>query len=171
MLRVWFGCSPFVPSEHGIKVTAPLEVYTKDKQHAIVRLFYYFIFCCLKEWKGQTFIDNWLPSMGKNLCHSEVCMSGSKCLKAAEPVLLMHWHYRSRTKCKGFVKDAHPHTQTNKTWSVLKQWFLETVGWLLRKLLQDCALILLVLGANLCCDNHLYSTLTRHKWTTNEPHS
>jgi hypothetical protein len=36
-LRVWFSCSPFVPSEHGVKMTAPQEVYTKDTQHAIVR--------------------------------------------------------------------------------------------------------------------------------------
>jgi hypothetical protein len=35
MLRVWFSCSPFMPSEHGVKMTAPPEVCTKDK-HAIV---------------------------------------------------------------------------------------------------------------------------------------
>jgi hypothetical protein len=38
ILRVWFNFSPFVRSEHGVKMTAPLEVCTKDKQHAIVRL-------------------------------------------------------------------------------------------------------------------------------------
>jgi hypothetical protein len=54
-------------------------------------------------------------------------------------------------------KDAHPHLQTNKTWSVLKQQFLETEGNFLRKLLQDWALMLLVLGAYLWCSNHLYA--------------
>jgi hypothetical protein len=39
MLRVWFGYIPFVPSERGIKMTAPLDVSTKDKQRAIVCLF------------------------------------------------------------------------------------------------------------------------------------
>jgi hypothetical protein len=37
MLRVWFSCSSFVPNEHGVKMTAPLEVCTKDEQRAIVR--------------------------------------------------------------------------------------------------------------------------------------
>jgi hypothetical protein len=36
MLLVWFSYSLFVPREHGIKMTASLEVCTKDKQHAIV---------------------------------------------------------------------------------------------------------------------------------------
>jgi hypothetical protein len=36
MLRVWFSC-PFVPSEHDVKITAPQEICTKDKQHAVVR--------------------------------------------------------------------------------------------------------------------------------------
>jgi hypothetical protein len=35
LLRAWFSCSPFVPSEHGVKMIAPLEVCTKDKQHAV----------------------------------------------------------------------------------------------------------------------------------------
>jgi hypothetical protein len=39
MLRVWFSCSPFVPSKHGVNMTAPIKVCTKDKQHAIVRFF------------------------------------------------------------------------------------------------------------------------------------
>jgi hypothetical protein len=39
MLRVWFSCNLFVPSEHGVKMTATLEVCTKDKQHAVVRFF------------------------------------------------------------------------------------------------------------------------------------
>jgi hypothetical protein len=30
MLRVWFNCSQFVPREHGVKMTDPLEVCTKD---------------------------------------------------------------------------------------------------------------------------------------------
>jgi hypothetical protein len=33
-------------------------------------------------------MDNWLPSMGRTVCHSEVCTSGSNCLKAAKPVLM-----------------------------------------------------------------------------------
>jgi hypothetical protein len=37
MLRVRFSCSPFVPSEHGVKMTAPIEDCIKDKQHAIIR--------------------------------------------------------------------------------------------------------------------------------------
>lgn len=32
---MWFNYSQFEPSEHGIKVTAPVVVFTKDKQHAI----------------------------------------------------------------------------------------------------------------------------------------
>jgi hypothetical protein len=50
MLQVWFSCSLFVPNEHSIKMTAPLEVCTKDKQHAIV----HFLVS-----EGM----NWLPSM------------------------------------------------------------------------------------------------------------
>jgi hypothetical protein len=65
-------------------------------------------------------------------------MSGSKCLKVAEPVLLMQTGSYS-----------HPNPQTNKPWSVLKQSSLETVGYLLHKLLQHWALMLLILGANL----------------------
>jgi hypothetical protein len=38
MLWVWFSC-PFVPSKHVVKMTAPLEVCTEDKQHAIMRFF------------------------------------------------------------------------------------------------------------------------------------
>jgi hypothetical protein len=36
MLLVWFSCFPFVPSKHGINMTVPLEVCTKNKQHAMV---------------------------------------------------------------------------------------------------------------------------------------
>lgn len=32
----WFTKSPSMPSKHGIKMAAPLEVSTKDKQHALV---------------------------------------------------------------------------------------------------------------------------------------
>jgi hypothetical protein len=39
MLRVWFNCSPFVPREHGIKMTVPVKVCTKDKQHELLRFF------------------------------------------------------------------------------------------------------------------------------------
>jgi hypothetical protein len=38
MLRVWFSSSLLVSSEHGVKMTAALEVCTKDKQHPTVRL-------------------------------------------------------------------------------------------------------------------------------------
>jgi hypothetical protein len=57
-------------------------------------------------------------------------------------------------------KDTHP--QMNKTWSVLKQWFLENVRQLVSKLLQDWALVLLILGANLQCSNHLYTWQHTH---------
>jgi hypothetical protein len=36
LLRVWFSYSPFVPSGYGVKVTAPLEVFNMEKQHAVV---------------------------------------------------------------------------------------------------------------------------------------
>jgi hypothetical protein len=36
MLRVWFNCSPFMPSECGVKMTALLQVCTNDKQRATV---------------------------------------------------------------------------------------------------------------------------------------
>jgi hypothetical protein len=32
MLQAWFSC-PFVPSEHGVKMVATLDVCTKEKQH------------------------------------------------------------------------------------------------------------------------------------------
>jgi hypothetical protein len=40
MLRVWFTCSPFMPSKHGAcaNTNAPLQACTKDEQHKIVRL-------------------------------------------------------------------------------------------------------------------------------------
>jgi hypothetical protein len=41
MLRVWFSCIPFVLSEHDVKMTAALEVCTKDKKHATVRFLVY----------------------------------------------------------------------------------------------------------------------------------
>jgi hypothetical protein len=31
MLRVWFSCGRFVPSEHDVKATGPTELCTKDK--------------------------------------------------------------------------------------------------------------------------------------------
>jgi hypothetical protein len=64
--------------------------------------------------------------MDRTVCYNEVCTSGSKCLKAAEPMLMMKTD-----------KDAHPQPHTNKTWSVLKQRFLETGRQLLQKLQQD----------------------------------
>jgi hypothetical protein len=92
MLRVWF--SSFVPSEHGVEMTAPLQVCTKDRQQTIVRLL------GSERMKGAETHRQLAAIYGQN----EVCTSGSKCLKAAEPVLLM---------LKG--KDTHPHPQTNKT--------------------------------------------------------
>jgi hypothetical protein len=38
MLRVWFSCSPFVPSKRDVKMAAPLEVCNKDEQRAVVRI-------------------------------------------------------------------------------------------------------------------------------------
>jgi hypothetical protein len=111
MLRVWFSCSPFVPSEHDATMTAPLEVCTKDKQRAVER------FLVSEGMKWAEIIGSWLMSTDRTVWHNELCTSGSKCLKAAEPVLLMQTG-----------KDVHPHPQTNKTWSALKQRFLETVG-------------------------------------------
>jgi hypothetical protein len=40
MLQVWFSCSRFVPSERGVKMIAPLEIYNNDKEHAFVRFFF-----------------------------------------------------------------------------------------------------------------------------------
>jgi hypothetical protein len=51
----------------------------------------------VKELKGQRSIDNWLMSADRNVWHNELCTSGSKFVKAAEPVLLMQTD-----------KDAHP---------------------------------------------------------------
>jgi hypothetical protein len=48
--------------------------------------------------------------LDRTVFHNEVCVSGSKCLKAAEQVLLMQTG-----------RDANPRPQTNTTWSVLKQ--------------------------------------------------
>lgn len=62
-----------------------------------------------KEWKGQRSVKNWVASRDKTICHNEVCMGGSECLKSAEPVLMQTG------------KDAHQHPQMNKIWSVLKQ--------------------------------------------------
>jgi hypothetical protein len=55
--------------------------------------------------------------MDRTACHNDVCTSGSKCLKAAEPVLLMQTG-----------KDVHSHPQMSETWNMLKQSFMETVG-------------------------------------------
>jgi hypothetical protein len=38
--------------------------------------------------KGAEAIGNCLPSIYRTVCHSEVCTSGLKCLKAAKPVLM-----------------------------------------------------------------------------------
>jgi hypothetical protein len=62
-----------------------------------------YIFWCLKEWKTQRSIDNWLPSMDRTVCHNEVCTSGLKCSIAAERMLLMQTG-----------KDTHPHPHRKK---------------------------------------------------------
>jgi hypothetical protein len=102
MLRVWFSSSPFVPSEHGVKMTAPLEVCTKDKHQCSSAFF--------GVWGNERGTD---PStigcqVWTELFATVKRTSGSKCLKAAEPVL---WVQTG--------KDAHP--QTHQTWSMLKQ--------------------------------------------------
>jgi hypothetical protein len=39
MLLVWFSCNPFVPSDHGLKITAAQGFCIKDKQYAVERVF------------------------------------------------------------------------------------------------------------------------------------
>jgi hypothetical protein len=53
--------------------------------------------------KGAEIIDSWLLSMDRTVYHNKIYTSGSKCLKAAEPVLLMQTgrtpiHIRKQTK-------------------------------------------------------------------------
>jgi hypothetical protein len=36
MLQKWISCEPFMLSRHGVNLTAPLKVCTKDKEHALV---------------------------------------------------------------------------------------------------------------------------------------
>jgi hypothetical protein len=72
-----------VQSDHGIKMTASLEVCTKDKQHAVVQ------FLVSVGMNGAEIHRQWLPSMDSTVCYNKVCTNGSKCLKAAKPVLLM----------------------------------------------------------------------------------
>jgi hypothetical protein len=60
--------------------------------------------------KGAESINDWLPSMDRTVCHNKVYMNESGSLKMSEPVLLIQ---------TGWV--IHPHPQTNKTWSMLKQ--------------------------------------------------
>jgi hypothetical protein len=75
MLRVWFSCSPFVPEEHSVKLTAPLQVCTKDKQHAICSTSFLVsvgmkrteIYRQLADKYGQRSIDSWLTSMDRDL--------------------------------------------------------------------------------------------------------
>jgi hypothetical protein len=41
----------------------------------------------MKGWQKSN--DTWLPGMDRTVCHREVRTNGSKCLKAAETVLLV----------------------------------------------------------------------------------
>jgi hypothetical protein len=95
MLRVWFSCGQVVSSERDVKITALLEFCTKDKQRAIVRIL------VSEGMKGAEI--HWLQIMDRTVCHSEVCTSKSKCLKTAEPMLMMQT-----------CKDDHPHPQRTK---------------------------------------------------------
>jgi hypothetical protein len=72
-----------VPSPHGVKTAAPLRVCTKDKQDRIVR------FMASEGMTGQRSTDNWLPTKDRNVCHNEVCTSGSKCFQIS--VVDTHW--------------------------------------------------------------------------------
>jgi hypothetical protein len=83
MLRVWFSCSQFVPSVHGLTMTDTLEVRNKGSNMQL------HVFWCLKKRKRQRSIKYWPPSTDGTVCHKEVCTNGLKCLKASEPVLLM----------------------------------------------------------------------------------
>jgi hypothetical protein len=77
-------------------MTAPLEVRTKDKQHSIV---HYLVSEGMKEAEV-------LQQLDATVYHNEVCMTGSKCLKATKPVSLCCWwrqvitpiHIHKRTK-------------------------------------------------------------------------
>lgn len=63
ILLSWFSCAVFVLSEHDIKMTASLEVYTKDKQYAVM----YFLLSEVTEgedihqWLGAWYGQNCLP--------------------------------------------------------------------------------------------------------------
>jgi hypothetical protein len=52
---------------------------------------------------SQKSVGSTVPSTGKTICHSEVCMSESKCFKVVKQVLLTQ------------TGDTHQHTQMNKT--------------------------------------------------------
>jgi hypothetical protein len=91
MVRVWLSCSSSVPSEHGVK-WLPHQRFAPS-----ISSMQQCVPWCLKEWKIQKSIDNWLPSMD-----GEVCKSASKCLK---PVLLLLLLKTS--------KEVQPHPQTN----------------------------------------------------------
>jgi hypothetical protein len=102
MMRVWFSCSPFVPSEQGVKVTVPPEVCTKDKQHALAR----FLVC---EGMKEAEIHRQLAAK-----YGQNCLPQWSVYEWIEMLLI-------RTD-----KVPQPHLQTNKAWSMLKQRFLET---------------------------------------------
>lgn len=91
MLRVWFICS-FVPSEHCVSMTAPLQVLQEGQE----------------TWNGA-FFDVWRiessgsPSTVGCQVLQEVCTTESKCLKFGKTMLLMQ-----------AVPDTHPHPETKK---------------------------------------------------------
>jgi hypothetical protein len=72
MLRGWFSCTPSVASKHGVKGGCSTKALHKG--YAIV----FFVFH-LKKRKGQSYMGNWLPIMGRTVCHIKLCItSGSK---------------------------------------------------------------------------------------------
>jgi hypothetical protein len=36
VLRVWFSCSLFMSGEHGVKITAPLQAYTRQMAQCVL---------------------------------------------------------------------------------------------------------------------------------------
>jgi hypothetical protein len=97
-------------SEHGIKMNAPLEVCTENKQHTVTH------FLVSKGKKG-TNIDQQLAAKYRQDClpqwsvHEWIKMFNS-----------------SQTSAVGINREGCPSTSTNKIWSRLKQWFLKAVG-------------------------------------------
>jgi hypothetical protein len=61
--------SLFVPSERDVKMAASREVCTMDEQRAVVSFLLY-------EMYRKKPIDDWLPSIDRNVCHNEGFPSG-----------------------------------------------------------------------------------------------